>query len=184
MQGPHQWQPEAFYTSSRRSGQHTRFPQQALPPAQKRSDVVACDGSRVSTGFLNPDKRAICRQCRCAHAQHHAQRQQYGTQFSFHLNSSSYFYRFPRLPAVGLQKNCPPAKQTRDSSTRKMQPAVITRPRRRRALDPFGFASLPFGRFASYFFPAENDRFSPGYIRIIPRSLRKSNPQNRLFQTF
>ena len=41
---------------------------------QKRSDVVACDGSRVSTGFLNPDKRAICRQCRCAHAQHHAQR--------------------------------------------------------------------------------------------------------------
>ena len=41
---------------------------------QKRSDVVACDGSRVSTGFQNPDKRAICCQCRCAHAQHHAQR--------------------------------------------------------------------------------------------------------------
>ena len=41
---------------------------------QKLSDVVACDGSRVSAIFLEPDRFPVCRQCRCAHAQHHAQR--------------------------------------------------------------------------------------------------------------
>lgn len=42
---------------------------------QQRLNVTACDAIQASAVFLEPDRSSIiCRQCRCAHAQHHAQR--------------------------------------------------------------------------------------------------------------